>query len=79
MAAAQPGDEIVLAPGRYVATGLVPKTRAHFGSFANGTAEERIVLRSERSDDPAVLVGESVRAGNELIAVLRIYGDYWTV
>lgn len=76
MSAAQPGDEIVVAPGTYQFTNGV------YGSYGrwsylyasnNGTAELPIVLRAQDPDNPPVFVGYASLRG----CLLNVDGDHW--
>ncbi len=71
---AKPGDDIVLAPGKYVYEGSTPKGRLFVGE-ADGTEDKPITLRSENPNDPAVLSGIEVSKNY----VLTILGDHWIV
>lgn len=69
-----PGDEIVLKSGTYTPTETGSKG-ANFYASADGTAEKPITLRSENTDDPALLYGKNIQNG----IVLYITGDYWNI
>ena len=71
---AQPGDEIVLKSGTYISESTGSKG-ANFWSFADGTKESPITIRSEDPEDPAVLYGQNIQNG----VVLYITGDYWNI
>ena len=71
---AKPGDDIVLAPGKYVYEGSTPKGRLFVGE-ADGTEDKPITLRSENPNDLAVLSGIEVSKNY----VLTILGDHWIV
>lgn len=57
---AQPGDEIVLKSGTYISESTGSKG-ANFWSFADGTKESPITIRSEDPEDPAVLYGQNIQ------------------
>jgi parallel beta-helix repeat protein len=63
---AQPGDDIVLAPGTY---------SGNFTGAADGTASSPITIESASSSNKAVLDGGSLTSGY----TLHITGDYWVV
>lgn len=70
------GDEIVITPGTYTASGVAASgTAAYFYGSANGTASNPITIRSQSSSNPATLSGNNVAS----LTVLRIVGDYWVV
>ena len=76
MTSVEAGDSIVIAPGTYEADGLaISGTGAHFASYADGTADAPIVMRSQDPENPATLVGENVGS----LTCVRIFGAYWTV
>jgi parallel beta-helix repeat protein len=74
LAAAKPGDEIVLAEGEYVYSGSTPKGRMFTGE-ADGTEESPITLRSENPDNPSVISGVTTASNYGL----TITGDWWIV
>jgi len=74
LSSAKPGDEIILAPGKYIYEGSTPKGRMFTGE-ADGTEQQPVVLRSEDKENPAVLSGTDVAKNY----VLTITGDYWIV
>lgn len=74
LAAAKPGDEIVLAKGEYVYSGSTPKGRMFTGE-AEGREDAPIVLRSEDPDSPSILSGINTDGSY----VLTITGDWWVV
>lgn len=71
---AQPGDDILVAPGTYV-YGETGTKGSLFRSAAEGTAEQPIRLRSEDPQNPAVLSGTDMAVG----LALYLTGDYWQV
>lgn len=71
---AKAGDEIILAEGTYENDEWVGKWAAFYSS-AEGTSENKIILRSENPYNPAVLCGVS----NENKMGLYITGDYWVI
>lgn len=74
MGTVQAGDEIVIAPGVYLADTLaISGTGAHFASYADGTEQAPIVMRSEDANNPAILRGEN--AGS--LSCIRIFGAFW--
>lgn len=76
LTAVQAGDEIVLAPGLYYSDGVaISGTGAYYASYADGTEDDPIVLRSEDPSNPATLSGSN--AGSK--TCLRIFGAFWTV
>lgn len=76
MVTVQAGDEIVIAPGVYVADGLaISGSGAHFASYIDGTEQAPIVMRSEDVDNQAVLKGEN--AGS--LSCVRIFGAFWRI
>lgn len=77
LTAVQAGDEIVLAPGGlFFSDGVaISGTGAYYASYADGTEDEPIMLRSEDPSNPATLSGSN--AGSK--TGLRIFGAFWTV
>jgi hypothetical protein len=76
MVSVQAGDEIVIAPGLYLADKLaISGTGAHFASYADGTEQAPIVMRSEDANNPAILSGEN--AGS--LSCIRIFGAFWKI
>lgn len=73
MAAAQAGDEIVIASGSYVSSASI--NAAYFYGGANGTASNPITIRGASASDRAHLKGNSISSKT----ILRIEGDYWIV
>ena len=73
---AQPGDEIILAPGEYL--GITPLSNwAWFYSAKNGTQESPITVRSADPGNKAVLKGAGTLSQ---ASVLRIRNaDYWII
>ncbi|MDE6004318.1 MAG: right-handed parallel beta-helix repeat-containing protein, partial [Oscillospiraceae bacterium] len=71
---AKAGDEIVLASGNYIYNGKVNKGHTFTGT-ADGTEENPIILRSENSNNPAIIEGTTIDSNYGL----TITGDYWTV
>lgn len=71
---AQPGDDILLAPGDYTNAETGTKG-ATFHAKAEGTQANPIRIRSAFADDPAALCGTDLAAG----IVLYVTGDYWRV
>jgi endoglucanase len=69
-----PGDEIVIAPGTYIAENN-QGSAAHFTSSIDGSATQRITLKSEDPSHPAILSGTTQSHSS----VLRLFGDFWTV
>ena len=73
---AQPGDDIILAEGTvFNATDMHNDTKAHFSSAVNGSADNRITIRSQNPDNPSTLSGDQVSRRY----VFRLFGDYWTI
>ncbi len=75
LAAAQAGDEILLAADTVFTWSQTGKKGSLFYSAAEGTAEHPIVLRSEDAMRPAVLQGTDPAVG----LALYITGDYWKI
>ncbi|SHI86538.1 cellulase family glycosylhydrolase [Aquimarina spongiae] len=73
---AQPGDEILVAPGTYTATDKFNfgNKATRFGSDKNGTASKPITLRAKNPSNPPILKGVS---GIYDGYVMFILGDYW--
>jgi endoglucanase len=79
MAAALPGDEIVIAPGTYIATTKVTtpdKIAARFFSDKDGTAANPIIIKGQDPKNLPVLKGpDGIYDGYSM----RILGNYWTI
>jgi hypothetical protein len=73
MRTAMPGDEVVIAPGTYVASSVYDA--GHFTALNNGTADEPIVVRSEDAQNPATLIGADISKWY----VVRVLGDHWVL
>ncbi|MFD2563891.1 cellulase family glycosylhydrolase [Aquimarina rubra] len=75
---AQPGDEIIIAPGTYLATNKINITgrASRFASTKNGTAAKPIVMRAKNPSNPPILKGENGKYDGY---VLHITGDYWEI
>ncbi|MHA7055794.1 cellulase family glycosylhydrolase [Aquimarina sp. M1] len=73
---AQPGDEIIVAPGTYTAPDKFNfgNKATRFGSDKNGTASKPITLRAQNPSNPPILKGTN---GNYDGYVMFILGDYW--
>lgn len=78
MASVQPGDTIELETGTYsLATSTKVGVRdAYFFSSSSGTPSNPIVIKSEDSSAPAVLMGGDI---SEAGYTLYLTGDYWRV
>jgi parallel beta-helix repeat protein len=71
---AKPGDEIVIAPGKYEGDkNSNPYQNGFFEANNDGTASEPIIVRSENPNDPAVLTGREINYGYGLY----ITGNHW--
>ncbi|AXT51607.1 T9SS C-terminal target domain-containing protein [Aquimarina sp. BL5] len=73
---AQPGDEIIVAPGTYTATDKFNfgNKATRFGSDKNGTASQPITIRAQNPSNPPILKGTN---GDYDGYVMFILGDYW--
>ncbi len=73
---AQPGDEIIVAPGTYTATDKFNfgNKATRFGSDKNGTASKPITIRAQNPSNPPILKGTN---GDYDGYVMFILGDYW--
>ncbi|MCQ2417470.1 MAG: family 16 glycosylhydrolase [Oscillospiraceae bacterium] len=71
---AKAGDEIVLAEGEYIYSGSTAKGYM-FKCTAEGTENNPIILRSENTENPAILSGTSTAVNS----VLVVTGDYWEI
>ncbi len=75
---ALPGDEIIVAPGTYIALEKdnTDGRASRFFSAADGTAAQPITIRAENPSNPPVLKAPE---GSYDGYVMRILGDYWRV
>ncbi len=76
MRTAQPGDEIVIAPGTYIPIEKdnTDGRASRFFSAADGDAENRITIRAKTPSNPPILKAPE---GSYDGYVMRILGDYW--
>jgi endoglucanase len=80
MANAQPGDEIIIASGTYLASGKIKDAIGKFNYFtggANGTAANPIILRGTSATSRPIL--RPTDANKFGATVMSITGDYWII
>lgn len=80
LANAQPGDEIILAPGIYVGGTRSEEPFDNFSSFtssASGTAANPIILRGSSSTNKPIITTKQGRTHSWY--GLSITGDYWII
>ena len=74
MRLAKAGDEIIIAPGKYLLTrGHVSGSLAY--SASEGTKDKHIIVRSEDPNNPAELCGSDVTTR----FIMYVTGDYWEI
>ncbi len=75
---AQPGDEIIIAPGTYEAPDKINigGRAARYASNKNGTASNPIIMRAQNPSNPPILKGEDGKYDGY---VLHMLGDYWQI
>ncbi len=75
---AEPGDEIIIAPGTYVAQEKdnTNGRASRFFSAKDGTASQPIIIRAQNASNPPILKAPE---GSYDGYVMRILGDYWQV
>ncbi|MBQ4819519.1 cellulase family glycosylhydrolase [Aquimarina sp. MMG016] len=75
---AQPGDEIIIAPGTYEAPDKINigGRAARFASNKNGTSANPIIMRALNPSNPPILKGEDGKYDGY---VLHMLGDHWQI